>query len=431
MSRLRSFAKSDALLARALKVVPSGSQTFSKGHTQYPRGATPLFLERGLGSRVWDVDGNEFIDYPLALGPNILGHCNPAVMEAVARQLRDGTAFSMPHRLEVEVAEMIVERVPCAEMVRFGKNGSDATSGAVRLARAVTGRDRVACGGYHGWQDWYIGTTTRSLGVPEAVKGLSHVFEYGKLESLKALFDAHPGQFAAVVMEPVGVLDPEPGYLQAVADLTRSHGALLVYDEVVTGFRVARGGAQERYGVTPDLACFGKAMASGLPLSAVAGRRELMLRFDDIFFSFTAGGEALSLAACKATLLELDRIDAFSMLWRTGDKLRDGFNALVAKHGLTGRLHCVGGGPRNAVQFKDEAGVDSPLLRSLFQQEAAQRGVLILVGHNICTALTDQDIDETLAAYEDFFPLLKGYLASGDPRSHLRGAEVQAIFRKP
>lgn len=431
LSPAKVFPKSDALLERALKVVPSGSQTFSKGHTQYPRGASPLFLERGAGSRVWDVDGNEYIDYPLALGPNILGHGNPAVTEAVVRQARDGVSFSLPHRLEVEVAEMIVERVPCAEMVRFGKNGSDATSGAVRLARAVTGRERVACSGYHGWQDWYIGTTTRSLGVPEAVKGLTHTFEYNRLETLEALFKAHPGGFAAVMMEPVGVAEPAPGYLQAVADLTRAHGAVLIYDEVVTGFRVARGGAQERYGVTPDLACFGKAMANGLPLSAVAGRRDLMERFDDVFYSFTAGGETLSLAACKATLLELDRLDVFPRLWKVGDSLRDSFNALARKHGLGERLRCVGGGPRSAIQFKDEKGEDSPLLRSLFQQEAAARGILILVGHNVCAALTDADVEETLAAYDDAFPVLKRALDSGNPRSFLRGAEVQAIFRKP
>lgn len=426
----RPFAQSEALLERSKKVIPSCTQTFSKGYTQYPMGASPLFLEKGKGAYVWDADGNEYIDYPLALGPNILGYGNPAVDAAVAKQWKKGASFSLPHRLEVEVAEMLVERIPCAEMVRFGKNGSDATSGAVRLARAVTGREHVAFCGYHGWQDWHIGATTRNLGVPKAVCGLTHSFEYNQLDTLKNIFDQRPGQVAAVIMEPIGVVEPEPGFLQGVKDLAHKQGAVLIYDEIVTGFRLARGGAQELYGVTPDLACFGKAMANGLPLSAVVGRRDLMEVFDEVFFSFTAGGEALSLAASKATMEELDRRDIYPQLWKRGDRLRDSFNALIAAHGLKDWMNCLGPGPHTALTFTPGDGVDPLELRTLFQQEVIARGILFLVGHNICAALTERDVDRTLAAYDGALGVIKRAAESGAFSESLRGRPVSPVFRK-
>src|SRR6266702_1109155 len=203
--RARSLAKSAQLKARADRVIPSATQTFSKGYTQFVQGVAPLFLARGEGSHVWDVDGNEYIDCPMALGAVVLGHNDPDVTAAVQRQLADGVSFSLPHPLEVEVAERLTAIVPCAEMVRFGKNGSDATSGAVRAARAYTGREMIACCGYHGWQDWYIGTTTRARGVPAAVRALTHTFRYDDLGSLERIFAEHPGRIAAVIMEPVGV----------------------------------------------------------------------------------------------------------------------------------------------------------------------------------------------------------------------------------
>jgi glutamate-1-semialdehyde aminotransferase len=428
---IKSFKKSEEWLKRSLKVIPSASQTFSKGYTQYPRGASPLFLQRGKGQHVWDVDGNKYIDFPLALGPNILGYGDPVVDEAVIKQWKDGAAFTLPHPLEVEVAEMLVERIPCAEMVRFGKNGSDVTSAAVRLARAVTGREHVACCGYHGWQDWYIGSTTRSRGVPKAMCDLTHTFEYNKLNTLEKLFSENPNKIAAVIMEPVGVEDPEPGFLEAVKDLAHKHGALLIYDEVITGFRLARGGAQELYGVTPDIACFGKAMANGMPLSAVVGKRELMEVFDEIFFSFTYGGEAVSLAACKATLEEIDRRDVYKHMWRLGDGFRDAIKGLIKKYGLTERMKCLGPGPHTAVPFFDERGEYSLDMRALFQQELARNGILFLVGHNMSAAIEQTDLDQALEVYDGALAVMRDAVDSGDVSSYLKGSTVMPIFRKP
>ncbi|MFI5281317.1 MAG: aminotransferase class III-fold pyridoxal phosphate-dependent enzyme [Gemmatimonadales bacterium] len=428
--RKRSLDRSQELLRRARRVIPSCTQTFSKGPTQYVQGVAPVFLKRGKGSHVWDVDGNEYIDYPMALGPVILGHADPDVTAAVRAQLEDGVAFSLPHPLEVEVAEILTEMIPSAGMVRFGKNGSDATSGAVRAARAFTGRDMIACCGYHGWQDWYVGSTTRHRGVPEAVRALTLTFGYNDLGSLRKLFDEHAGKIAAVVMEPVGVIEPTGDFLQRVAALCRERGALLVFDEIVTGFRVALGGAQELYGVVPDLACFGKAMANGYPLSAVVGRRDVMDVFDEIFFSFTFGGEAVSLAAAKATIAALRDRQVIPHLWRQGRRLRDGYNALAGETGLAGRTECIGLPPRTVLAFTNADGSESLPMKSLFQQEMIKRGILTAGGFNICWSHGDGDIDRTLDACRASLVLLAAAVAAGDVASRLEGPMIEPVFRR-
>ena len=292
---MRSFERSQLFLARAEQVIPLGSQTFSKSRTQYPWGVSPYFVQRAQGTRVWDLDGNEYIDFVNSLASVTLGYQDEDVTRAVAEQLQhSGVIFSLPHPLECEVAELICEMVPCAEMVRFGKNGSDATAAAVRLMRAHTARDHVAVCGYHGWQDWYIGSTARNRGVPQATRELTHAFAYNDLGSLQALFERYPGQIAGIVMEPMGATEPQPGFLQAVKDLAHREGALLTFDETITGFRFANGGAQAWFGVTPDLASFGKGLANGYPVSAIAGRRDVMKLMEEVFFSFTFGGETLS-----------------------------------------------------------------------------------------------------------------------------------------
>jgi len=270
------FEQSNNLLDRAWKVIPSATQTFSKGPTQWIGDVGPAYLKKGDGAWVWDVDGNKYLDYLMALGPIILGYNNRRVNDAAKNQIDSGTVFSQMHPLEVEVAELLCEIIPCAEMVRFGKNGSDATTAAIRAARAHTGRERIAVCGYHGWHDWYIATTTRNLGIPDGVINLSDTFIYNDLPSLEALFNKYPGEIAAVMMEPVGIEEPKDNFLERVQNLCRSNGALLIFDEMVTGFRMSLGGAQDYFHVIPDMACFGKAMANGFPLSAVVGKRSVI-----------------------------------------------------------------------------------------------------------------------------------------------------------
>jgi len=332
------LARSRTLLKRAEKVIPGGSQTFSKAPSQFVQGVAPVFLEKGKGSHVWDVDGNRYIDYAMSLGPIILGHNYSTVTDTARRTIEKSATFTLPHRLEVELAELLCEIIPCAEMVRFGKNGSDATSGAVRLARAYTGRDKIACCGYHGWQDWFIATTTMNNGIPEDVRKLTLPFQYNKIETLEKLFKKNKGQIACVIMEPIGIVEPEGDFLRKVRKLTRENGALLIFDEIVTGFRFSLGGAQEYFGVVPDLACFGKAMGNGFPISAIVGKRKIMRLFEEVFYSFTFGGEIVSIAASIATIKELKKKNALKKIWANGKRLKDGYNTLAKEFDLELRL---------------------------------------------------------------------------------------------
>lgn len=425
----RSLIRSAELQAQATAVIPSVTQTFSKGPSQYVQGVAPGFLVRGAGSHVWDVDGNEYIDYPMALGPVILGYNYPAVSDAAIAQIKDGAVFSLAHPLEIEVSEMLVDLIPCAEMVRFGKNGSDVTSGAVRAARAYTGRDIVACCGYHGWQDWFIGTTTRSIGVPEAVRGLTVPFVYNDIASLEQVFADHPGQVAAVIMEPIGIVEPQDDFLQKVRSIATREGAVLVFDEVVTGFRIAMGGAQQHYGVTPDLACFGKAMGNGFPISAVVGRRDIMSIFNEAFFSFTFGGEAVSLAAAKATIREMVDKNVIAELWSSGRQIKDGFNVFAEHFGIAANAHCQGLSPHTVSLFKDAEGRESLELKSLFQQECLKRGVLFLGPQNISYSHSSADIERTLLVYRTAMEICAIALREGDVVGRLEGPVVQPVFR--
>jgi glutamate-1-semialdehyde 2,1-aminomutase/spore coat polysaccharide biosynthesis protein SpsF len=429
-ARKRSIELSQDLLRRAARVIPGSSQTLSKGPTQYVQGVAPTFLVRALGSHVWDADGNEYIDFPMALGPIILGYGYPAVDEAVRRQLAQGVSYSLPHPLEIEVAEQLAEMVPCAEMARFGKNGSDATAGAVRLARAYTGRDMIACCGYHGWQDWYIGTTTFNRGVPEAVAQLTATFEYNNIESLERILTRNRKRVAAVILEPMGVVEPEGNFLQQVRELCSREGCLLIFDEVITGFRLARGGAQEYFGVVPDLACFGKAMANGYPLSAIVGPREIMKYFEQTFFSFTFGGEALSLAASLATMKEIAEKEVLAHNWEQGGKIKDGLNVLARQFGAENFVRCAGLPPRTVVSFFDETGRESLLVKSLFQQECLKRGVLFSGGHNLCYSHSNEDIEQALRVYRAAMEITAAAVLGNKVEAMLEGQPVQPVFRR-
>ena len=425
----RLIGKSTAWFERANAVIPGCAQTFSKASNQHVRGVAPMFLAKGKGCRVWDVDGNGYIDYIQGLLPNILGYAHQGVNEAIAEQLGQGYSFSLPHPLEVELAERLTRLIPCAEKVRFGKNGSDATSGAVRAARALTGRDRIACCGYHGWQDWYIGTTSRNAGVPAAVRALTHPFTYNDLASLEKLFNDYPGEFAAVIMEPVNFYPPANHFLERVRDLAHSHRALLVFDEICTGFHFGLGGAQKKFGVIPDMACFGKAMGNGLPISCVVGRADVMQVFEDIFFSFTFGGEVSSMAAAMAVLDILETSDALARMEANGRILQDGLNTLAKEAGLENRIRCIGYPPWSLVRFMDDAGKDSLLLRSLFTQECIKRGVLLLATHNMTAAHDPLAIEQTLKVYAEVCKTLATWLNDSHPECHLEGEMIQPVFK--
>ena len=423
------YERSEKMLDRALRTIPLGTQTFSKSYTQYPRGVSPLFVERGDGSRIWDVDGNEYIDFSNSLAAVTLGYSDPDVTEAVNRQLARGVTFTLPHPVEFACAERIVDMVPCAEMVRFGKNGSDATAGAVRLARAYTGRNRIMVCGYHGWQDWYIGSTSRDRGVPRAVSDLTHPVPYNDLDAVLGLFRSHPGEFAALIVEPMNLVWPRPGYLNELKELVHAEGALLVFDEVVTGFRFAPGGAQELFGVTPDLATLGKGLANGFPLSAVVGRRDVMRLMEEVFFSFTMGGETLSLAAAIATMKKVREHGVPARLAELGTILLSGLEGLIVEHDLQDLVSVAGHPSWSFIVLNDSGGYSSFEIKTLFLQEMFARGILTTGSHNVTFSHSEADIDRLLGIYDEVLPLLSAVIKERRLREALGCQPLQPLFK--
>jgi len=336
--------------------------------------------------------------------------------------------FSLPGVLEAEVAEQIVDLVPSAEMVRFAKNGTDATSAAIRLARAYTGRDHVIFCGYHGWQDWFVGATTKNKGVPQAVSMLTHKFIYNNLDSLSNLFSKLPNQIAAVILEPMNSTYPNVGFLEGVRDLTHKNGSVLIFDEVVTGFRFDIGGAQKLFNVTPDLTALGKGIANGYPLSAVAGNKEIMNEMENIFFSGTFGGELLSLASAKATIELYRNIDVCGELNLIGCTLADGLKRIISELELESVIEVSGHPTWLFLLWKSAFGQPVENIKSFFLQEMFNAGVLVLSTHNVSLALKDRDISKVLAAYELVLSKLKDSLLTGTLSLRLKCDPVKNLF---
>ncbi len=421
------ISASNALYERALQVQHPITQTLAKGPGQFTKGVAPIYLQKGKGARVWDADGNEYIDYNAAIGPISLGYAYPVVDEAIKQQLEDGITFSLMSPLEVTLSELVREVIPNAEAVKITKTGADACSAAIRVARAFTGRDKVFCCGYHGWHDWYIGITSRHAGIPDPVRDMTFTFEYNDIESVKAALDQ---DVAALILEPFIFEAPKEGYLQELAALCKANGTLLIFDEMWTGFRIAVGGAQEYFGVTPDLAVYSKACANGMPIALLTGRTDVMSLFDSEVFSYTTfGGEALSLAACIATIHELRDKNVPAYLDEKGALLKDGYNRIASEAGMDNYTHCIGYNCRSMVTFAPAAG-NALELKTLMQQEMIKRGILWAGFHNMCYSHTEADIQYTLDAYRDIMPLMKEAIESGNIAAYLRGAVLEAVFRK-
>ncbi|MEX2525585.1 MAG: aminotransferase class III-fold pyridoxal phosphate-dependent enzyme [Gammaproteobacteria bacterium] len=425
----KRYAASRDWLAKVEALIPGGTQTFSKGPLLFPRGRAPHFLQQGRGGRVRDIDGNEYVDVMAALLAVILGYRDPDVDAAIRSQLQHGISFSLATQLEGELAERLIDIIPCADMVRFGKNGSDATAAAVRVARAATGRERVITTGYHGWQDWYIGATTRHKGVPECVRGLTHRAPFNDLEAMRGLFDQYPDEIAAVMIEPVHTEEPRTGYLQGLRDLTREQGAVLVFDEIITACRIHTGGAQAHYGVTPDLTCLGKALGNGMPLSVIAGRRELMREFDDIFISGTFGGEALSLAAALAVLEKMQCEPVIDTLWRSGRRLREGLQRSITGHGIDNVMAIAGLPPMQSLTFRDHAHASRQAVQTLYAVSMLEQGVLTTGAFNLMYAHDNADIDGVLAAFDRTCARIAEEIAQPGLADRLGCPLIQPVFR--
>jgi glutamate-1-semialdehyde 2,1-aminomutase len=434
-----SFERSTALQDRLHRLVPGGAHTFAKGADQYPENMAPV-LTRGRGARVWDADGNEFVEYGMGMRAVTLGHGYEPVVEAVRAVLADGLSFSRPTELELAAAEDFLALVPGADMVKFAKNASDATSAAIRLARAATGRELVAyCHDqpYFSAQDWFVGTLPINRGVPEQVRGLNRSFGYNDLDSLREVFAVDEGRVACVILEAASALaEPEQGFLEGVRALCDENGAVLVFDETITGFRWAAGGAQSVYGVTPDLSTWGKAMGNGFPIAALAGRRELMelggLNTDEervFLLSSTHGAETVSLAAFRAVVRAYRETDPVATMERQGAELAAGVNAVAAEAGIGHALSVAGRPSCQIFRTLDATGAPSQPMRTLFLQEILRRGVLGQ-SYVISAAHTDADVEQTIEAAAGAASAYRKALETGRPEDLFDGRPVAPAHRR-
>jgi glutamate-1-semialdehyde 2,1-aminomutase len=397
--RLSRYLESTRWLNEIEGLIPLGSQTFSKSRTQYPPNISPLFVKNSLGCKTWDIDGNEYIDLVSSLAAVTLGYGNPEVNDAVREQLDLGVTLTLPGLLEYEVASLINELVPSAEKIRFAKTGSDATAGAIRLSRAFTKRDHILLGGYHGWQDWYIGSTSMNLGVPSSVQALSHPFAVNDIAGFEELVGNLKGKVAAVILEPISYVSPTKEFLEYLRLRTQELGIVLIFDETVTGFRVAAGGAQEYFGVTPDLSTFGKGIANGFPLSVLCGRSDIMNLMDRVFFSGTFGGELLSLAAAKVVLTKVRDENVTGSLASNGQQLFAAVNKVMETLKFKG-LQLSGHPSWQFLVWDENAFKNLPETKTLFMQEMFFEGILILGSHNMTLAHDASAINKIAIAYE-------------------------------
>ena len=441
------LVNSNKLYKKALKIIPYGSQTYSKGVKAFSDGVSPKFLARGKGCEVWDVDGNKYIDFVMGNQPLILGYADPDVNRAVIKQLKLGSTFSVSNKLEIDVAELLVKHIPGAEGARFGKHGADATSIAVRLSRAITKRDHLAFCGYHGWHDWFVGTTDLNGGVPKFNEQLAHSFSYNDIESLEKIFKKNKNKISCVIMEPITVNGPKSGlngsmrwsdfdrkknFLTDVKSLCRKNGALLVFDEVVTGFRYDIGGAQKMFGITPDLGCFAKAMSNGIPVSAITGKKEYMKYLEKTFFSFTYGGDCVGLAAAKATINKIEKKNVIDHLYKVGSRLKKGMNELIKIYDLEEMLECSGYPCRTIMTIKKFGKYKKPLItKSLIQQELMFREVLWSQYHSMCYSHKNSHIDKSLNAFEDAFKKLRNIVKNKKSiEDNLLGKPCETVFTR-
>lgn len=411
----------DVLWQNALQLMPRGTQTMSKCPDQFVDGIYPKFIHRANGAHIFDRHGNEYIDYLCGLGPIILGYNNKTINNAIKSQLEYGITFSLPSVLELELAKLVCKVIPCAEQVRFAKNGSDATLAAVRIARSYTKKEHIAKCGYHGWGDWHA-ITLREYGVPSVLKNYVHEFEYNNLDSLEKLLKR--GDIAGIILEPQALTKPASEFLPGVRNLCDKYNAVLIFDEVVTGFRWALGGAQQFYNVTPDLACIGKAMGNGMPISAICGKKQYMQELNHVFFSMTFGGECLSLAASISTITQLQSKD-YNHIWELGTLLEDGINAVAQKHGL--KINFTGSAPRHNLTFTEEY-KDAAGMKDLFFREMCLQNILWSNVIYIQFAHTHEDIAKTIVAADKAFKFVAENVDNVD--SVLGGKRSVAIFRK-
>ena len=431
------FTNSKALQNRVHQLIPGGCHTYAKGDDQFPYLA-PGFIERGQGCHVWDVDGNEFIEYGMGCRAVSLGHAFRPIVDAAAEEMQRGANFTRPAVIELQCAEEFLGMIRGAEMCKFSKDGSTATTAALKLSRAATGRDRIALCEDHPFfsiHDWFIGTTGISGGIPQSIQDLSLTFKYNDLDSVKHLFEKHPNQIACIILEPAKYADPEDHFLHRVQELCEQNGAIFILDEMITGFRWSNGGAQETYDIVPDMSTFGKALANGFSLSALAGKREL-LEASGIYhdrqrvfaLSTTHGAETHAMAAGIATMRYYQNHPVIETLERQGTRLAKGLDEVISENGIEDYVSVIGKPCNLVFGTRDAEGKPSQGFRCLLMQELIKRGVL---GPSLVISYShsDADVDHTIEAFRQALQIYRQALSAGY-QQFLVGRESQTVYRE-
>ena len=431
------FSKSDRIQKRFHDVIPGGSHTYAKGDDQYPEFILP-YIAKGEGCHVWDLNGNEFIEFGMGLRSVTLGHAYKPVVDAAYRQMLLGNTFNRPAAIELECAEQVLGMIQGAEMVKFGKNGSDATSASVRLSRAYTGRDMVAICGNHPFfsvDDWFIGSTPMSAGIPKAIQELTVKYQYNDIGSIKSLFQQYHEKIACVILEPEKEQEPKNDFLQEVKKICHENGAVFILDEMITGFRWHNGGAQSFYGVIPDLSTFGKAMANGFSVSALLGKKEIMKLGglghgkERVFvMSYTYGAENHGLSAALETMKIYEREPVVETLWRQGERLAKGIRMSIDENKLADFIPIMGRPCCLVYGTRDNDKNPSQPFRTLLLQETMKRGILapsLVVSYSH----TDADIDRTIEVFHEAFHIYRKALDEGIEK-YLVGRPVKPVWRR-
>ena len=425
----RTLTNSNTFKERAKKVVPHLTGTFSRAAPSYVEGVFPVYVQNAHGSHFIDVDGNEYIDYVMALGPITLGYNYESINQAIISQLKEGILFSLPHPIEVELSEKICNIIPHAEMVKFEKSGSNAVTGAVRAARAFTKRDKIAyCGSGGVWHDWQAAMVSRDSGIPKFNSELIKTFDYNDADGLEQIFEDNKNEIAAVVLEPVVYEQPQNNFLNKVRQLTNQNDSVLVLDEIVTGFRFDLGGAQKYFNIKGDLVCFGKGMGNGLPISSITGSSEFMKSFDELWVSSTNNSENLSLAGTYAVIKEMQEKKTISHCWNIGKKLFDGWNQTVKKFNLDAKMY---GYPiRMHLQCFDSDKNESLSLKSLLLQEMVKNGIFmsVLGSTFICYSHSEKDVENTLISLENTCEFVTKNVKNGNYAEFLEGDMPKSIW---
>lgn len=431
------YKNSFELNNRLHQMVPGGSHTYSKGEDQFPW-LGPKIMRNAKGAYCWDVDDNKYIDWAMGNRVMILGHANETVDNAVIQAIKGGTNFSRPGILEYEMAEFLLDLLPNFEMVKFGKNGSDCTTAAIRLSRAYTGRKLVAVCEDHPFfstHDWFIGSTAINSGVPSEVSELTVKFKYNDLDSVKDLYERYPGQIAAVILEPVKNEPPKENFLQKLRQITKQHNSVLIFDEMISGMRFDVRGAHHIYGVYPDIATFGKAVANGYSFSFIAGTKDVMelggLHHNKqrvFLLSQTHSSESTGLAAGMATIKECMRLNTTAHVWELGGKLKRQFAELAKSEKVENLVRIIGFDCNPQILVTDYEGVYSPGLSMVFHQELISRGILI-PWISVTQSHTEDDLRQTLEACQYGMIRVREAVDSVDITSFFAGDIPKPVFR--